>query len=167
MPLRAHRSDRGDFGATSEEMPSVRWRSPGGPRNLLHQGKGHSKRFRIEDQAWSSWVGVGRVEMGIRCEVYMRVAASEEQVVIEPCTQVHRPSGILVRAGRLRGARDYHVVNVRVGGNCVEVCRGEVSVSIQCFENLRQSRFTALCSILPNARLPLASAPLYGCCDSI
>ncbi|MGA7081114.1 MAG: PhzF family phenazine biosynthesis protein [Terriglobales bacterium] len=54
------------------------------------------------------------------------VAASEEQVLIEQGLEVHRPSRIFVRASK----QDNQVVNVRVGGNCVEVLRGEVTIPI-------------------------------------
>lgn len=54
------------------------------------------------------------------------VAASEEQVMIEQGLEVHRPSSIFVRATK----RDNQVINVRVGGNCVEVLRGEISLAI-------------------------------------
>ena len=54
------------------------------------------------------------------------VATSDEQVLIEQGLEVHRPSRIFVRAEK----RDNHVVNVRVGGNCVEVLRGEVTLTI-------------------------------------
>jgi trans-2,3-dihydro-3-hydroxyanthranilate isomerase len=54
------------------------------------------------------------------------VAASDEQVLIEQGLEVHRPSRIFVRAEK----RDNHVVNVRVGGNCVEVLRGEMTLTI-------------------------------------
>jgi trans-2,3-dihydro-3-hydroxyanthranilate isomerase len=52
------------------------------------------------------------------------VAASDEHVMIEQGLEMHRPSCILVRATK----RDNQVVNVRVGGNCVEVLRGEVTL---------------------------------------
>ncbi len=55
------------------------------------------------------------------------VAASEEQVMIEQGIEMHRPSRIFVRAKK----QDNQVVNVRVGGNCVEVLRGEVTLPIQ------------------------------------
>jgi trans-2,3-dihydro-3-hydroxyanthranilate isomerase len=55
------------------------------------------------------------------------LAASEEQVLIEQGLEVHRPSSIFVRASK----QDNQVVNVRVGGNCVEVLRGEVTIPIQ------------------------------------
>ncbi|MGB8010461.1 MAG: PhzF family phenazine biosynthesis protein [Terriglobales bacterium] len=54
------------------------------------------------------------------------VAASDERVLIEQGTEMQRPSRIFVRAAK----QDNHVVNVRVGGNCVEVLRGEVSIAI-------------------------------------
>jgi len=58
------------------------------------------------------------------------VAASEEQVLIEQGLEMRRPSRIFVRATRQDNRRDNHVVNVRVGGNCVEVLRGEVTIPI-------------------------------------
>ncbi len=58
------------------------------------------------------------------------VAASEEQVLIEQGLEMHRPSCIFVRATRQKDRQDNHVVNVRVGGNCVEVLRGEVTIAI-------------------------------------
>jgi trans-2,3-dihydro-3-hydroxyanthranilate isomerase len=53
------------------------------------------------------------------------VAASDERVLIEQGLEMHRPSCIFVRATK----RDNQVVNVRVGGNCVEVLRGEVTLA--------------------------------------
>jgi trans-2,3-dihydro-3-hydroxyanthranilate isomerase len=50
------------------------------------------------------------------------VAHPDEQVLIEQGIEMRRPSRIFVRAAR----RDDRVVNVRVGGNVVEVARGEV-----------------------------------------
>ena len=58
------------------------------------------------------------------------VAASEERVLIEQGLEVHRPSRIFVRATRENNRQDNHVVNVRVGGNCVEVLRGEVTLAM-------------------------------------
>jgi trans-2,3-dihydro-3-hydroxyanthranilate isomerase len=58
------------------------------------------------------------------------VAASDEQVLIEQGLEMHRPSSIFVRATRHGGEHDNHVVNVRVGGNCVEVLRGEVTLPV-------------------------------------
>jgi trans-2,3-dihydro-3-hydroxyanthranilate isomerase len=51
------------------------------------------------------------------------VAQPEERVLIEQGIEMRRPSRIFVRAAR----KDNRVVNVRVGGNVVEVLRGEVS----------------------------------------
>jgi trans-2,3-dihydro-3-hydroxyanthranilate isomerase len=53
------------------------------------------------------------------------VAASEERVMIEQGLEMHRPSCIFVRATK----KDNQVINVRVGGNCVEVLRGEVTLA--------------------------------------
>jgi len=53
------------------------------------------------------------------------VAASDEQVMIEQGLEMHRPSRIFVRAAK----QDNQVINVRVGGNCVEVLRGELTLS--------------------------------------
>jgi trans-2,3-dihydro-3-hydroxyanthranilate isomerase len=53
------------------------------------------------------------------------VAASDEHVMIEQGLEMHRPSCIFVRATQ----KDNQVVNVRVGGNCVEVLRGEVALA--------------------------------------
>ena len=55
------------------------------------------------------------------------VAASDEQVLIEQGLEMRRPSRIFVRATK---SGDNHVVNVRVGGNCVEVLRGEVTLAL-------------------------------------
>jgi trans-2,3-dihydro-3-hydroxyanthranilate isomerase len=53
------------------------------------------------------------------------VAASDERVLIEQGLAIHRPSRIFVRATK----QDNQVINVRVGGNCVEVLRGEVTLT--------------------------------------
>jgi trans-2,3-dihydro-3-hydroxyanthranilate isomerase len=50
------------------------------------------------------------------------VAQPEQRVMIEQGVEMRRPSRIFVRAAR----RDNRIVNVRVGGNAVEVIRGEV-----------------------------------------
>ncbi len=50
------------------------------------------------------------------------VAQSNERVLIEQGIEMKRPSRIFVRAGRV----DNRIVNVCVGGNAVEVMRGEV-----------------------------------------
>jgi len=67
------------------------------------------------------------------CAAWMvahRVAAPDEQVLIEQGLEAHRPSRIFVRASKRADRQDNHVVNVRVGGNCVEVLRGEVTLAI-------------------------------------
>jgi trans-2,3-dihydro-3-hydroxyanthranilate isomerase len=53
------------------------------------------------------------------------VAASDEHVMIEQGLEMHRPSRIFVRAAK----KDNQVINVRVGGNCVEVLRGQVTLA--------------------------------------
>jgi len=58
------------------------------------------------------------------------VVASEEQVLIEQGIEMHRPSSIFVRATKPENRHDNQVVNVRVGGNCVEVLRGEVTLAV-------------------------------------
>jgi trans-2,3-dihydro-3-hydroxyanthranilate isomerase len=50
------------------------------------------------------------------------VAKSDERVLIEQGVEMKRPSRIFVRAART----DNRIVNVRVGGNSVEIMRGEV-----------------------------------------
>ncbi len=50
------------------------------------------------------------------------VAKPDERVLIEQGIEMKRPSRIFVRASR----SDNRVVNVRVGGNAVEILRGEV-----------------------------------------
>ena len=49
------------------------------------------------------------------------VAQPEERVLIEQGLEMKRPSRIFVRASRI----DNRIVNVRVGGNSVEIMRGE------------------------------------------
>jgi len=51
------------------------------------------------------------------------VAEAEQRVLIEQGIEMRRPSRILVRASR---NRDNSIVNVRVGGNSVQVMRGEI-----------------------------------------
>jgi trans-2,3-dihydro-3-hydroxyanthranilate isomerase len=58
------------------------------------------------------------------------VAASDERVLIEQGIETRRPSRIFVRATRQDHGQDNQVANVRVGGNCVEVLRGEVTIPI-------------------------------------
>lgn len=50
------------------------------------------------------------------------VAEPDQRVLIEQGIEMQRPSRIFVRAAR----RDNRIVNVRVGGNAIEVLRGEV-----------------------------------------
>ena len=52
------------------------------------------------------------------------VAASDERILIEQGIEMQRPSRIFVRATK----QDNQIINVRVGGNCVEVIRGEVTL---------------------------------------
>jgi len=54
------------------------------------------------------------------------VAASDEHVLIFRVSKCTVPAALFVRAAK----QDNHVVNVRVGGNCVEVLRGEVTLAI-------------------------------------
>jgi trans-2,3-dihydro-3-hydroxyanthranilate isomerase len=71
-----------------------------------------------EDPATGSAAGCAAAWM-----VAHGVAQPEERVLIEQGIEINRPSRILVRASR----RDDRVVNVRVGGNVVEMLRGEVA----------------------------------------
>jgi len=50
------------------------------------------------------------------------VAQPDERVLIEQGVEMQRPSHIFVRAGK----KDNRVINVRVGGNVVEIMRAEV-----------------------------------------
>jgi trans-2,3-dihydro-3-hydroxyanthranilate isomerase len=50
------------------------------------------------------------------------VAAPDQRVLIEQGVEMQRPSRIFVRASK----HDNRIVNVRVGGNAIEVIRGEV-----------------------------------------
>jgi trans-2,3-dihydro-3-hydroxyanthranilate isomerase len=70
-----------------------------------------------EDPATGSAAGCATAWM-----VANGVAQPDEQVLIEQGVEMLRPSRIFVRASCL----DNRVVNVRVGGNAVEVLRGEV-----------------------------------------
>lgn len=74
--------------------------------------------YNGEDPATGSAAGCAAAWM-----VAHGVAQPEERVLIEQGLEMKRPSRIFVRASR----RDNRVVNVRVGGNVVEVLRGEVS----------------------------------------
>jgi trans-2,3-dihydro-3-hydroxyanthranilate isomerase len=73
--------------------------------------------YNGEDPATGSAAGTAAAWM-----VAHEVAAPEEHVLIEQGIEMQRPSRIFVRAAR----RDNRIVNVRVGGNAIEVLRGEV-----------------------------------------
>jgi trans-2,3-dihydro-3-hydroxyanthranilate isomerase len=73
--------------------------------------------YNGEDPATGSAAGCAAAWM-----VAHGVAQPEERVLIEQGVEMKRPSRIFVRASR----EDDRVVNVRVGGNVVEVLRGEV-----------------------------------------
>jgi len=74
--------------------------------------------YNGEDPATGSAAGCAAAWM-----VAHGVAQADERVLIEQGVEMKRPSRLFVRASR----RDNRVVNVRVGGNVVEVLRGEVS----------------------------------------
>ncbi len=73
--------------------------------------------YNGEDPATGSAAGCAAAWM-----VAHGVAQPDERVLIEQGIEMHRPSRIFVRASRTHD----RVVNVRVGGNVVEVLRGEV-----------------------------------------
>jgi trans-2,3-dihydro-3-hydroxyanthranilate isomerase len=75
--------------------------------------------YNGEDPATGSAAGCASAWM-----VAHGVAEPEEQALIEQGIEMQRPSRIFVRAG----FEDNRIVNVRVGGNAVEVLRGEVSL---------------------------------------
>jgi trans-2,3-dihydro-3-hydroxyanthranilate isomerase len=74
--------------------------------------------YNGEDPATGSAAGCAAAWM-----VAHGVAQPDERVLIEQGVEMKRPSRIFVRAAR----QDDRVVNVRVGGNVVEVLRGEVA----------------------------------------
>ncbi len=73
--------------------------------------------YNGEDPATGSAAGCAAAWM-----IAHGVAQPEERVLIEQGLEMQRPSRIFVRASRA----DNKVVNVRVGGNAVEVLRGEL-----------------------------------------
>ena len=73
--------------------------------------------YGAEDSATGSACGCAAAWM-----VKHGIAASDERVLIEQGLEMERPSRIFVRASQ----RNDRVVNVRVGGNVVEVLRGEI-----------------------------------------
>jgi len=54
------------------------------------------------------------------------VAEPDQRVLIEQGLEMQRPGRIFVRASRQNDLSDNRVVNVRVGGNAIEVMRGEL-----------------------------------------
>jgi len=74
--------------------------------------------YNGEDPATGSAAGCAAAWM-----VAYGVAQPQERVLIEQGVEMKRPSRIFVRAS----CQDDRVVNVRVGGNVVEVLRGEVT----------------------------------------
>jgi trans-2,3-dihydro-3-hydroxyanthranilate isomerase len=74
--------------------------------------------YNGEDPATGSAAGCAAAWM-----VAHGIAQPEERVLIEQGLEINRPSRIFVRASR----RDDRVVNVRVGGNVVEMLHGEVA----------------------------------------
>jgi trans-2,3-dihydro-3-hydroxyanthranilate isomerase len=75
--------------------------------------------YNGEDPATGSAAGCAAAWM-----VAHGVALPDERVLIEQGIEMQRPSHIFVRASR----QDNRVVNVRVGGNAVEILRGELSL---------------------------------------
>jgi trans-2,3-dihydro-3-hydroxyanthranilate isomerase len=73
--------------------------------------------YNGEDPATGSAAGCAAAWM-----VAHGVAKPDERVLIEQGIEMNRPSRIFVRASR----GDNRIVNVRVGGNAVEILRGEV-----------------------------------------
>src|SRR5580698_8967957 len=77
--------------------------------------------YNGEDPATGSAAGCAAAWM-----VAHGVAEPDERVLIEQGVEMRRPSRIFVRASLRNESGDNRVVNVRVGGNAVEVMRGEV-----------------------------------------
>jgi trans-2,3-dihydro-3-hydroxyanthranilate isomerase len=77
--------------------------------------------YNGEDPATGSAAGCAAAWM-----VAHGVALPEQRVLIEQGIEMRRPSRIFVRACFENNQADNRVVNVRVGGNAVEVMRGEV-----------------------------------------
>ena len=73
--------------------------------------------YNGEDPATGSAAGCAAAWM-----VAHGVAEPDQRVLIEQGVEMRRPSRIFVRASR----HDNRIVNVRVGGNAIEVMRGEV-----------------------------------------
>jgi trans-2,3-dihydro-3-hydroxyanthranilate isomerase len=77
--------------------------------------------YNGEDPATGSAAGCAAAWMVAHGE-----AKSDERVLIEQGVEMKRASRIFVRAAHAGDESDNRVVNVRVGGNSVEVMRGEV-----------------------------------------
>ncbi|MGA7217137.1 MAG: PhzF family phenazine biosynthesis protein [Candidatus Sulfotelmatobacter sp.] len=77
--------------------------------------------YNGEDPATGSAAGCAAAWM-----VAHGVAKPDERVMIEQGLEMKRPSRIFVRASFSGDRNDNRVVNVRVGGNSVEIMRGEV-----------------------------------------
>ena len=84
------------------------------PRASLHA---RMLFYNGEDPATGSAAGCTAAWM-----VAHGVASPDQRVLIEQGLEIERPSRIFVRASK----HDNRIVNVRVGGNAVEVIRGEV-----------------------------------------
>lgn len=76
--------------------------------------------YNGEDPATGSAAGCTAAWM-----IKHKVAGSDQRVLIEQGIEMRRPSRIFVRAALANESDDNRVVNVRVGGNAVEVIRGE------------------------------------------
>ena len=119
--LQALRNLRMDYGRTGEYLEKTGGkffyfvtRETVDPAARLHA---RMLFYNGEDPATGSAAGCTAAWM-----VAHGVANPEERVLIEQGMEMKRPSRIFVRASKL----DNRVVNVRVGGNVVEVMRGEV-----------------------------------------
>jgi trans-2,3-dihydro-3-hydroxyanthranilate isomerase len=77
--------------------------------------------YNGEDPATGSAAGCSAAWM-----VAHGVAQPDQRVLIEQGVEMKRPSRIFVRASFDRKSGDNRVVNVRVGGNSVEIMRGEI-----------------------------------------
>jgi len=81
--------------------------------------------YNGEDPATGSAAGCAAAWM-----VAHKVAESDERVLIEQGIEMQRPSRIFVRASSQKNQKntqsDNRIVNVRVGGNAIEVMRAEV-----------------------------------------
>jgi trans-2,3-dihydro-3-hydroxyanthranilate isomerase len=77
--------------------------------------------YNAEDPATGSAAGCTAAWM-----VAHGVAKPGERVLIEQGVEMKRPSRIFVRASFDSDRLDNRVVNVRVGGNSVEIMRGEL-----------------------------------------